>query len=147
MWGRMNALAHLRALLGLTPDEVNDLTNAILAAEGRQLAAVQAKIETVMKLTSGDIWRELRSAGHLPAALDALFDLLHSQAPTDPAIWSEIPEIKDTGQATSDLFARDGHTGHVSHPILRALALFPRRQLWKRANPGRLQLGLSAVMP
>ena len=42
MWGRMNALAHLASLLNLTEDEVNDLTKAILAAEGRQLPAVQA---------------------------------------------------------------------------------------------------------
>ena len=41
MWGRMNALARLARLLGLNDDEVNDLTKAILAAEGRQLPGVQ----------------------------------------------------------------------------------------------------------
>ena len=44
MWGRMNALAHLASLLGLTEGEVNELTNAILAAEDRQLSAVKAGI-------------------------------------------------------------------------------------------------------
>ena len=43
-----------------------------------------------------------------------------------------------TGQHfTSDLFGRPGHTGRVSHPILRAAAaLIPRRLLWKRIEPG-----------
>ena len=47
----MNELAHLASLLDLTEDEVNDLTNAILAVEGRPLSAVQADIRTVMNLT------------------------------------------------------------------------------------------------
>jgi patatin-related protein len=132
MWGRLNALAHLATVLELTPDEVDGLTHAILAAEGRQLPAVRADIETVTRLTSKGIWEDLRSAGHLPAALDALFDLLHSQAPTDPDVWKDI---KETGQAASDLFARAGHTGHVSHRFLRGLAVVFRERLWKAANP------------
>jgi patatin-related protein len=132
-WGRMNALAHLATLLNLTEDEVNDLTNAILAVEGRQLSAVQAGIRTVMNLTGTQMMDYLRSAGRFPPALDALFDFIRSQAPTNPQLRKEIENL---GQIASDLFARSGHTGHVSHPILRAAALIPRRLLWKRAEPG-----------
>ena len=133
MWGRMNALAHLASLLGLTEDEVNDLTNAILAVEGRQLSAVQAGIGTVMNLTSTQMRDYLRSAGRFPPALDALFDFIRSQAPTNPQLRKEIENL---GQIASDLFARSGHAGRVSHPILRAAALIPRRLLWKRVEPG-----------
>ena len=66
-WGRMNALAHLASLLGLTDDEVNDLTNAILAVEGRELPAVQAGISTAMNLTDAQMRDQLRSAGRFPA--------------------------------------------------------------------------------
>jgi len=134
MWGRMNALAHLARLLGLTEDEVNDLTNAILAAEGRQLSAVQADIGTVMNLTSAKMLDDLRSAGRFPPALDALFDFIRSQAPTFPNL---PPEIGKLGRIASDLLARSGHTGPVGHRILRAVALIPRRLLWKRVEPGR----------
>jgi patatin-related protein len=133
MWGRMNALAHLASLLDLTEDEVNDLTSAILAVEGRQLPAVQAGISTVMNLTSTKMLEDLRSADRFPPALDALFDFIRSQAPAKP----QLPkEIENLGQIASDLFGRSGHTGRVSHPILRAAALIPRRLLWKRVEPG-----------
>ena len=133
MWGRMNALAYLTSLLGLTEEEVNDLTNAILAAEGRQLSAVQAGISTVMNLTSAKMQDDLRSAGRIPPALDALFAFIRSQAPTNPKLPKGTEKL---GQFVSDLFARRGHTGRVSHPVLRGAALIPRRLLWKRAKPG-----------
>jgi predicted acylesterase/phospholipase RssA len=132
-WGRMNALAHLASLLGLTEDEVNDLTNAILAAEGRQLSAVQARIGTVMNLTGTQMRDYLRSSGRFPPVLDALLDFIRSQAPTNPQLRREIENL---GQIASDLFGRSGHTGRVSHPILRAAAVIPRRLLWKRVEPG-----------
>jgi patatin-related protein len=132
MWGRMNALAHLASLLGLTDDEVNDLTNAILAVEGRQLPAVQAGISTAMNLTDAQMRDQLRSAGRFPPALDALFDFIRSQAPTNPPLRVELERL---GQIASDLFARSGHTGHVSHRVLRTAALIPRRLLWKRVEP------------
>jgi patatin-related protein len=132
-WGRMNALAHLATLLGLTEEEVSELTNAILAVEGRQLSAVQAGISTVMNLTGTHMLDYLRSAGRFPPALDALFDFIRSQAPTNPQLREEIEKL---GQIASDLFARSGHTGRVSHPVLRAAALIPRRLLWKRVEPG-----------
>jgi patatin-related protein len=134
MWGRMNALAHLAILLGLTDDEVGDLTNAILAAEGRQLSDVQAGIGTVMNMTGTRMMDYLRSAGRFPPALDALFDFIRSQAPTSPQLRTEVENL---GQIVSDLFARSGHTGRVRHPILRALAWIPRRLLWKRVKPRR----------
>jgi hypothetical protein len=134
MWGRMNALADLASLLGLTEDEVNDLTNAILAVEGRQLPAVQVGISTVMSLTGTKMLNDLRSADRFPPALDALFDFIRSQAPTSPQLREEIENL---GQIASDLFARSGHTGRVSHPILRAAALIPRRLLWKRVEPDK----------
>lgn len=62
----MNELAHLASLLDLTEDEVNDLTNAILAVEGRPLSAVQADIRTVMNLT-GTQMRILAVGRPLPA--------------------------------------------------------------------------------
>jgi predicted acylesterase/phospholipase RssA len=133
MWGRMNALAHLASLLGLTEAEVNDLTSAILAVEGRQLSAVQAGISTVMNLTGTQMQDYLRSAGRFPPALDALLAFIRSQAPTNPQLRKEIENL---GQIASDLFARSGHTGRVSHPILRAATLIPRRLLWKRVEPG-----------
>ena len=133
MWGRMNALAHLASLLGLTEAEVNDLTNAILVVEGRQLSAVQAGISTVMNLTGTQMRDYLRSAGRFPPALDALFGFIRSQAPTNPQLRKEIENL---GQIASDLFARPGHTGRVRHPILRAVTLIPRRLLWKRVEPG-----------
>jgi patatin-related protein len=131
MWGRMTALAHLASVLGLTPEEVDDLTNAILAVEGRQLPAVQTDIGTVMNLTGPQVWETLHSAGTLPPALDALFDFIRSEAPTNPRLWKEIGEV---GQIASDLFARTGRTGHVSHPLSRTAAQFLRRDLWKYAN-------------
>ena len=128
----MNALAHLASLLGLTEDEVNDLTNAILAVEGRQLPSVQAGITTVMHLTGTQMRDYLRSADRFPAALDALFDFIRSQALTNPQLRKEIENL---GQIASGLFARSGHTGRVRRPILRAIALIPRRLLWKRVKP------------
>lgn len=133
MWGRMDALAHLAVLLGLTEDEVNDLTNAILAAEDRQLSAVQAGIGTVINLTGTQLRDYLRSAGRFPPALDALFDFIRSQAATNPQLRKETENL---GQIASDLFARSGHTARVRHPILRAASLIPRRLLWKRVEPG-----------
>ena len=132
MWGRMNALAHLASLLGLDDDEVNDLTNAILAAEGRQLSAVQGGISEVINLTDTKIRDYLRSADRFPPALDALFDFIRSAAPTSPKLQKQITDL---GQFASDLFARPGHTGSVSHPILRRLAAIPRRILWKHVEP------------
>ena len=102
MWGRMNALARLARLLGLNDDEVNDLTKAILAAENRQLPAVQGGIATAMNYTGKEIRDHLRSANRFSPALDALFDLLRSDAPTDPPLRTEI---HDLGQAVSDLLA------------------------------------------
>ncbi len=131
MWGRMNALAHLASLLGLNDDDVNDLTQAILAAENRQLAAVQDQIGTIMNLTGPEIRDYLRSADRFPPALDALFDLFRSQAPTSP----RLPNgLQDLGQVVSDLLARSGHEGHVRHHILRDAALIPRDLLWKHVN-------------
>ena len=132
MWGRMNALAHLASLLGLSEDEVNDLTNAILAEEGRQLSAVQDGISKVMNLTDTEIRDYLRSADRFPPALDALFDFIRSTASTNPPLREEIEKL---GQVASDLFARPGHTGSVSHPILRSLATIPRRLMWKQVEP------------
>jgi patatin-related protein len=133
-WGRMNALAHLATLFGLTQEEVSDLTNAILAVEGRQLSAVQTRIGTVMNLTGTHMLDYLRSAGRFPPALDALFDFIRSQAPTNPQLREEIEKL---GQVASDLFARSGHTGSVSHHVLRVIALIPRRLLWRRVEPKR----------
>jgi len=132
MWGRMNALAHLATLLHLTEEEVSDLTNAILAVEDSKLSAVQAGISTAMNLTSEDMLNHLRSVGRFPPALDALFDFIRSQAPTSPPLREEIETL---GQIASDLFARSGHTGTVSHRVLRVIALIPRRLLWKRVEP------------
>jgi hypothetical protein len=55
------------------------------------------------------------------------------QAPEPPPPWTSV----NLGQIASDLFARSGHTGRVSHPVLRPLALIPRRLLWKRVEPGQ----------
>jgi patatin-related protein len=132
MWGRMNALAHLASLLDLTEDEVNDLTNAILAVEGCQLSAVQDGISTVMNLTDTQIRDYLRSADRFPPGLDALFDFIRSTALTNPPLREEIEKL---GQIASDLFARPGQTGSVSHRILRTLAMIPRRLLWKHVEP------------
>lgn len=86
-----------------------------------------------MNLTGTQMRDYLRSAGRFPPALDALFDFIRSQAPTNPQLRKEIENL---GQIASDLFGRSGHTGRVSHPILRAAALIPRRLLWKRVEPG-----------
>ena len=77
----MNALAHLASLLDLDDADVDELTKAILAAENRQLGAVQADIGTVMNLTGEQVWADLRSANRFPPALDALFDFLRSRRP------------------------------------------------------------------
>jgi patatin-related protein len=132
MWGRMNALAHLARLLNLNDDDINDLTKAILAAENRELAAVQDGIGTAMNLTGTEMRDHLRSANRFPPALDALFDFLRSQAPTSPPLRKEI---QDLGQIASDLLARSGHDGHVHHPVVRAAALIPRELLWKHVEP------------
>jgi patatin-related protein len=134
MWGRMNALAHLASLLDLDDADVDELTKAILAAENRQLGAVQADIGTVMNLTGEQVWADLRSANRFPAALDALFDFLRSQAPTIPRLNQDLQAV---GQFASDLLARSGHQGRISHRVLRVVALIPRRMLWKRAKPSR----------
>lgn len=109
----MNALAHLASLLDLTEDEVNDLTNAILAVESRPLSAVQADIRTVEPDRHPNT-EYLRSVGRFPPALDALVDFIRSQAPTNPQLQKEIENL---GQIASDLFARFGSTGCVSHRI------------------------------
>jgi predicted acylesterase/phospholipase RssA len=134
MWGRMNALARLARLLGLNDDEVNDLTKAILAAENCQLPAVQDGIATAMNYTGKEIRDHLRSANRFPPALDALFDLLRSDAPTNPPLRTEI---HDLGQAVSDLLARSGHEGHVKHHVLRDAALIIRHPFWKHVEPDR----------
>jgi predicted acylesterase/phospholipase RssA len=132
MWGRMNALAHLASLLGLGDDDVSDLTNAILAAENRQLAAVQDGIGTVMNLTGTEMRDDLRSANRFPPALDALFDFIRSAAPTRPPLQKVIQPL---GQVASDLLARSGHEGHVRHHVLREAALVFRKLLWKHVGP------------
>jgi patatin-related protein len=133
MWGRMNALARLATLLGLNDDEVDGLTKAILAAEGRELPAVQNGIATAMNFTGKEIRDHLRSANRFPPALDALFDLLRSDAPTSPRLRTEI---HDLGQAVSDLLARSGHEDPVKHHVLREAALIVRKLLWKHVEPG-----------
>jgi predicted acylesterase/phospholipase RssA len=134
LWGRMNALAHLGSILGLTDAEVDELAQAVLAAEGTDLASVQASIGTVVRQTPAELIGYLRSTGNVaPAALDALFALIRSQATTDPALQ---PGITEAGQIASDLLARRAGAGQVSHPILRIAAWIPRRLLWKRVNPG-----------
>lgn len=90
----MNELAHLASLLDLTEDEVNDLTNAILAVEGRPLSAVQAAIRTVMNLTGTQMREYLRSVGRFPPALDALVDFIRSQAPTKHGLTNPSTEQK-----------------------------------------------------
>jgi patatin-related protein len=132
MWGRMNALAHLASLLSLDDDDVKNLTKAILAAENRQLKAVQDGIRTAMNLTGPEMRDYLRSANRFPPALDALFDFLRSQAPTSPPLRKEL---QDLGQIASDLLARSGHDGHVRHPVLREIAEPLRRHLWEHVKP------------
>lgn len=61
----------------------------------------------------------------------ALFDLLRSQAPTNPPLQKGI---HDLGQVASDLLARSGYQGKVCHHVLRVLALIPRKLLWKHVN-------------
>ena len=134
MWGRMNALARLTTLFGLNDDEVDGLTKAILAAEGRELPAVQNGIATAMNYTGKEIRDHLRAANRFPPALDALFDLLRSDAPTSPPL---RPEIHNLGRAVSDLLARSGHEDPVQHHVLRAVALIIRSPLWKRVKPGK----------
>lgn len=87
-----------------------------------------------MNYTGEEIRDHLRSANRFPPALDALFDLLRSDAPTNPPL---RPEIHDLGQAVSDLLARSGHEDPVKHHVLRAAALIIRNPLWKRVKPGK----------
>ena len=134
LWGRMNALAHLGSVLGLTPAEVDELAEAVLAVEGTDLASVQIKIGAVVRKTPDELLGYLRSTGNVtPAAFDALFALIRSQATTDPALHRSVTEA---GQIASDLLARRAAAGQVSHPILRMAAWIPRKLLWKRINPG-----------
>lgn len=129
----MNALARLTTLLGLNDDEVNGLTKAILAAEGRELPAAQDGIATAMNYTGKEIRDHLRAANRFPPALDALFDLLRSDAPTSPLLRTEL---HDLGQAVSDLLARSGHEDPVKHHVLRDAALIVRKLLWRHVEPG-----------
>ena len=134
LWGRMNALAHLGNLLGLTDAEIDELAEAVLAAEGTDLASVQADIGTVVQQTPAELLSYLRSTGDVtPAAFDALFALIRSQATTRPALPRGVTEA---GQIASDLLARHAGAGEVRHPTLRTAAWIPRRLLWKRVNPG-----------
>ena len=87
-----------------------------------------------MNLIGTEMRDHLRSADRFPPALDALFDLLRSQAPTSPPLPKEIQHLS---QIASDLLARSGHDGHVRHRVLRDTALIPRTLLWKHVEPDR----------
>ena len=109
--------------------------DVVLAAEGTDLASVEADLARVVRKTPDDLLEYLRSTGKVtPAVVDALFALLRSQATTHPAL---RPAITKAGQIASDLLARRAGAGRVSHPVLRIAAWIPRRLLWKRINPTR----------
>ena len=129
LWGRMNALAQLAHLLGLAASDVDELTTAILAAEGSDLARVRDGIGKVVGVNTEDLLKDLRAASRFPAVFDALFDFLRSQAPTSPPLPSAVIAL---GRVASDVLARRGQAGQVSHHVLRAVTAIPRRLLWKK---------------
>jgi patatin-related protein len=130
MWGRMNALTHLASILGLSDDEVNELTTAVLNAEGRQLLEVQSGIGRVLNASTKELLDELRAKDRIPPVLDSLFDLARSKAPTLPSL---PPAVMTLGQIASDLLAR--HPDNVDHHLVRDAATLPRHLLWKRVEP------------
>jgi hypothetical protein len=131
----MNALAQLAELLGLAASDVDELTTAILAAEGRDLSRVQQDIGKVVGMTTKGLLDDLRAAGRFPPVFDALFDFLRSQAPTSPKVPSAVMTL---GEVASDVLARRGQAGQVIHHVLRAVTAIPRKVLWrKHIDPGR----------
>ena len=129
LWGRMNALAQLADILGLAASDVDELTTAILAVEGRDLSGVQEDIGKVVGMTTGTLLKDLRAAGRFPPVFDALFGFLRSQAPTSPKVPSAVMAL---GQVASDVLARRGQAGQVSHHVLRTVTAIPRRLVWRR---------------
>jgi hypothetical protein len=126
----MNALTHLASILGLSDDEVNELTTAVLNAEGRQLLEVQSGIGRVLNASTKELLDELRAKDRIPPVLDSLFDLARSKAPTLPSL---PPAVMTLGQIASDLLAR--HPDNVDHHLVRDAATLPRHLLWKRVEP------------
>jgi len=130
MWGRMNALAYLASLLGLSDSELNHLTSAVLEAEGCKLPEVLENIGKVLHADTGDLLKELRAKNRIPPVFDALFEFISSDAPTSPLLPHELIKV---GQIASHLLARN--PSEHDHGLSRDLAALPRHMLWKRIEP------------
>jgi hypothetical protein len=130
MWGRMNALAYLASLLGLSGSELNNLTSAVLEAEGCQLPEVLENIGKVLHADTRDLLKELREKDRIPPVFDALFEFISSDAPTFPPLPHELIKV---GQIASHLLARN--PSEHDHGLSRDLAALPRHLLWKRIEP------------
>ena len=89
LWGRIHGAMRLAALLQLDSQQVDELVEQIVRAEGHDPAWVRGQIPSVTGLTKDVVWDELRSNKIARRAIDALFALLGSQLQTNPAVPKE----------------------------------------------------------
>jgi len=125
MWGRVHAAVHLGQLLGLSAGQVDEMVIAILAAEGWTAGEVRTQAEEVLKLTTADIYAQLRADDTVRLALDAVFALLNSGRRTSP----KVPDaVASAGKWISALVA--AHPGKVG-PVRRLVRIpaWPARVL------------------
>jgi predicted acylesterase/phospholipase RssA len=127
MWGRLNAAVHLGGLLGLTSEQIDELAEQIVLAEGRTVEDVNAEIGFVVAATGDNLIDAMKQDGLVRPATDALFALLGSTRPTEPAVPGAVrwvaalgARVKPPGLSVPQRAAR-GATGLARRLLYRKL--------------------------
>jgi predicted acylesterase/phospholipase RssA len=125
MWGRLNAAVHLGALLDLSAEEINEIADLILAAEGWTRKALIDEIPFVVAATTDNLMKAMNEDGLLLPATDAMFGLLGSQVATDP----KAPGL---ARWVAVLCAREHPPGlSLAERAVRDLAKPARAMMWR----------------
>ena len=133
LWGRLDAVTHIAAVLGLSDADVFELQTAVLEAEGRTVAEVQADLDHVLTETDASLINELRVVA--PGTPD-------STAAEFVAALLRFAEGAKDGQLPPEAIVKIGHIAAVllaedspHHGILLAAARLamtvPRDDLWE----------------
>lgn len=133
LWGRLNALQHLAQILELSPTDVDELTEAIVADEGHDLGWVRDQIAVVMAMTPAALNQAMKDDGDLVAGADAALALLRSDPATNPRLPRPLVWV---GQVASEMLARHGYDGNLLHDALRLAATPLRHMFWRMLGRG-----------
>lgn len=132
LWGRLDAVTHIAAVLGLSDADILELQTSVLEAEGKTVAEVQADLDHVLKETDASLIDELKvvpegspdsTAAEFVAAL-----LRFAEGAKDGRLPPEA--IVKIGHIAAVLLAEDPPHRGVLLEASRLAMTIPRDRLW-----------------